>query len=163
MPYPIAEKRLARSKASALSLSATVISTFPCSGICTPLATRALYSALSRVPSPPSASPVDFISGPSTVSTLRSLAKENTGAFTNTAFLGSCLYPGVRPWSLTDCPRIARAAILPIATPVILLRKGTVRELRGLTSSTYTRFSLSTINWILYSPIKWKPLPIRAV
>ena len=43
------------------------------------------------------ASPVDFISGPKTVSTLRNFANENTGALTKTLSLSSGWYPGVKP------------------------------------------------------------------
>ena len=58
-------------------------------GTLTPLATNALYNAFSKFTSLPKASPVDFISGPNTVSTLRNFANENTGALTKTLSLSS--------------------------------------------------------------------------
>ncbi|CJC08801.1 Uncharacterised protein [Streptococcus pneumoniae] len=51
-----------------------------------PEATNPLYNAFSSVKSLPITSPVDFISGPNVVSTERSFANENTGAFTYTSF-----------------------------------------------------------------------------
>ena len=52
--------------------------------------THLLYKAFSNVSSPPKASPVDFISGPKVVSTLRSFAKEKTGALTKTRSPSGC-------------------------------------------------------------------------
>ena len=43
---------------------------------------NALYCAIARSGAMPIASPVDFISGPSTASTAGSFAMEKTGAFT---------------------------------------------------------------------------------
>src|SRR5205807_1957447 len=42
----------------------------------------------------------------------------------------------IRPRSLSFLPTMIRAAILASGTPMALLTKGTVREARGLTSST---------------------------
>ncbi len=81
-PYPISLNRLASISASSLSLSPMVKSTFPYSPISYPAAIMALYSALLSDLSRPMTSPVDFISGPRAMSTLRSLLKEKTGIFT---------------------------------------------------------------------------------
>ncbi|MNZ90308.1 hypothetical protein D3C78_1092660 [compost metagenome] len=72
------------STASALSLSATVTMIAPVAGIFIPAPIRPLYKAFAYNLSRPITSPVDFISGPSVGSTLRSLAKENTGTLTDT-------------------------------------------------------------------------------
>ena len=125
-----------------------------------PEATKALYNAFSKLTSLPKASPVDFISGPKTVSTLRNFANENTGALTKTLSLSSGWYPGVKPWSSILSPNTHLVAIWDIGTPVILDKNGTVREERGFTSNTYTLFSLSTMNWMLYKPTNSKPSPI---
>ena len=80
--YPISVKLRANSTASSLSLLPIVNRIRPCIGIFIPAATNALYKAFSNVLSFPIASPVDFISGPKEISTLRNFENENTGAFT---------------------------------------------------------------------------------
>ena len=83
----------------------------------------------------PIASPVDFISGPRYESTLASLFMEKTGALTATR---SCrgTSPVDQPRSASVRPSMTFVASRTIGTPVTLERKGTVRDARGLTSST---------------------------
>src|SRR5580658_357064 len=71
--------------ASALSTSATLHRAPPVVGISPRAATKAFSSAAPRSVSIPMTSPVDFISGPSAVSTSISLTVENTGALTATS------------------------------------------------------------------------------
>ena len=76
-------------------------------------------------------SPVDRISGPSTVSTPGKRANGNTASLT--PIWSSAAAPGR---SLSVSPAIIRAAILAIGMPITLATNGTVREARGFTSST---------------------------
>ena len=78
-------------------------------------------------------SPVDFISGPRMVSTPGNRTNGNTGALTNTPATSRS---STSPRSLSVFPTITRAAILASGTPVAFDRYGTVRDARGLTSST---------------------------
>ena len=93
-------------------------------------------------------SPVDFISGPRAMSTFLSFPKENTGIFT-----AYCFSSGRRPRGMFCfvrlTPKMAWVAISAMGIPVILLRKGTVLELLGFTSSTKTLPLWSTTNWML--------------
>src|SRR5258708_4840293 len=86
-------------------------------------------------------SPVDFISGPSTVSTPGNFDQGKTGDFTK--------YPEPVERSAerstlsgrnsrSFLPVIRRAAIFARGTPVALETKGTVREALGFTSITYS-------------------------
>ena len=100
-----------------------------------PEAANALRNAPCRLPAIPIASPVDFISGPRYESTAASLFMENTGAFTATSGLGGTR-PVAQPSSASFAPSMTRVARLTMGTPVTLDRNGTVREARGLTSST---------------------------
>src|SRR5712692_6329081 len=68
--------------ASSLSASAMEQRAAPSGGRSCMVARNALYCAWGRSNAIPMASPVDFISGPRTASTARSLAMEKTGAFT---------------------------------------------------------------------------------
>ena len=93
-------------------------------------------------------SPVERISGPSRLSTtlpslVRKRLKGRTASLTD---IGA--WAGIRPPSPVGgsipsarssamvAPSITRAAALAIGTPVALATKGTVREARGLASST---------------------------
>jgi hypothetical protein len=78
-------------------------------------------------------SPVDFISGPSTVSTCGNLMKGNTDSLTATCRHSVASIPAIA--SMLS-PSIARVAILARGTPIALETNGTVREARGFTSST---------------------------
>ena len=91
--------------------------------------------AAGSVRSMPIASPVDFISGPRYESTAGSLLMENTGAFTATSSRAGTS-PVCWPRSDRRSPSITRVASFTIGTPVTLERNGTVRDARGLTSST---------------------------
>ena len=71
--------------------------------------------------------------GPRMRSTPGKRAKGNTASFTATC--GAALRRSSRK-SASRSPAITRAAILAIGTPVALATNGTVREARGLTSST---------------------------
>ncbi|OQC18811.1 MAG: hypothetical protein BWX71_02689 [Deltaproteobacteria bacterium ADurb.Bin072] len=81
----------------------------------------------------PMTSPVDFISGPRATLMLGNRLKGNTDSFTDT-----CLGVGflVKPSSLRLCPSMTLVASCATGTPMALLTKGTVRDARGLTSST---------------------------
>ena len=98
----------------------------------------------------PMTSPVDFISGPSAVSTSMSFTVENTGAFTATSGRAGTS-PLFQPRSASRWPRMTRVARSTICTPVTLLRNGTVRDARGFTSSTWGT-PRKTTNWMLQSP-----------
>ena len=82
-------------------------------------------------------SPVDFISGPSTVSTPGKRANGNTASLTPIwrAAPGS-KFCGASSKLASDSPAMMRAAILATGRPITLATNGTVREARGLTSST---------------------------
>jgi hypothetical protein len=119
----------------ALSGSFTVMMTRPSLGRCVPAEICALANAIPNESSKPIASPVERISGPSSGSTSGSLLKGKTASFTATPPTGiSSGSPKLASFS----PTISRAAILASGTPVALETKGTVREARGFTSSTYT-------------------------
>ena len=91
-----------------------------------------------------------------------SLAKEKAGALTYHQ-LRSGRIMSVMPCSASDSPSMARVAMRTRLTPVDLDRNGTLREARGLTSMTNTRFELSTMNWMLNSPTMPMPRPSRVV
>ncbi len=78
-------------------------------------------------------SPVDFISGPREGSTEMSFEKENTGAFTPKKGISSAI-PSLIPNSWNVYPKATFVAMEIMGTPVILLKKGTVRLARGFTS-----------------------------
>ena len=81
----------------------------------------------------PITSPVERISGPSTGSTPGNLTKGKTGSLMKKLVTVSS---SGRLNSDSVRPVITRAAILASGTPVAFDTKGTVREARGLTSST---------------------------
>ena len=86
----------------------------------------------------PMTSPVERISGPRIGSTPGNLLNGNTASLTEK--YGGTISRGASPWSarcvFSACPTMQRAAILASGWPVALETKGTVREARGLTSST---------------------------
>ena len=116
-----------------LSLLFTLMKTQPRSGRRWPAAIIALPKAAPKLSAPPITSPVDFISGPRMVSTPGKRTNGNTGLFTNTP---AARRSSTRPSSASVRPAATRAAILAIGTPVAFEMYGTVREERGLTSST---------------------------
>ena len=76
-------------------------------------------------------SPVDFISGPSMVSTLGNLLKGNTGSL-----IEMLLFLAILNFeSFNALPIATFSAILTIGFPVALATKGTVLLLRGFTSN----------------------------
>ena len=91
----------------------------------------------------PITSPVDFISGPRTVSWPRKRPKGSTASFTEMgASIGrvppspvSGSIPSARSSAMV-APSMTRAQALASGTAVALLTNGTVREARGLASRT---------------------------
>ena len=92
-----------------------------------------LANALGNDVSRPMASPVDFISGPRTVSTPGNLMNGSTASLTALCGVATS---SVKPSSFRVLPAMTRAASLASGTPVALLTNGMVREARGLTSRT---------------------------
>ena len=94
-------------------------------------------------------SPVERISGPRTASTprpslLRKRFHGRTASLTEIPFATPSPVAGrsfsERSWAIVE-PTEILAAALASATPVAFETKGTVREARGLASSTYKVFS----------------------
>ncbi len=98
-----------------------------------------LTNAIPKLRSMPITSPVERISGPSTVSTVGKRLKGSTASFTATwpPSAGGRSRPSARS-SASVAPPITRAATLASGTPVALLTNGTVRLARGLASRMYT-------------------------
>ncbi len=116
-----------------LSWSLTVTTIFsPPVGRWFPADVWALPKAIPNESSKPMTSPVDRISGPSSVSTSKRL-NGNTASFTATPLTWGSLST---PRAAMGSPAITRAASRARGTPVALPTKGTVRDARGLTSST---------------------------
>src|SRR3990172_8665512 len=107
----------------------------PSRGSTVPAANWLLANAIENRSLTPITSPVERISGPSTISTPENLMNGNTASFTETC-AGSGSF--VTPCSASDTPAITLAAILATGSPVALATNGTVRLARGFTSSTYT-------------------------
>ena len=98
-----------------------------------PAASWLLANAIENRSLTPITSPVDRISGPSTISTPENLMNGNTASFTETCDgIGS----SVMPCSASETPAITLAAIFATGMPVAFATNGTVRLARGLTSST---------------------------
>ena len=115
-----------------LSPSRTDTNTVPARGTLEPPPSWLLANAMSNERSSPITSPVDFISGPSTVSTPGKRANGNTASLTPTwSKRGGC-----RLKLASGSPAMMRAAILATGRPITLATNGTVREARGFTSST---------------------------
>src|SRR6187200_2613269 len=100
-----------------------------------PEAASDLPKAIATLNDTPITSPVDRISGPKIVSTPGNLLNGNTDSFTAT-----CVGKGASsiPRSSSEFPTITLAATFASGRPVAFATKGTVREARGFTSSTYT-------------------------
>jgi hypothetical protein len=77
-------------------------------------------------------SPVERISGPSTVSTPAKRANGNTASLTAMWSYGL----SVRPKLARVSPAMILAAMAATGWPMVLATNGTVREARGFTSST---------------------------
>ena len=107
--------------------------TLPLFGSTVPAAIWLLANAMGKLSLTPITSPVDFISGPSTMSMPANLTKGKTASLTeNCCGTGSWKYP----CSASDTPTITLAAALASGIPVAFETKGTVRLARGFTSST---------------------------
>src|SRR5438132_399009 len=104
-------------------------------------------------------SPVDFISGPSTASSPGKRAKGSTGFFTATS-AGSGGSDGAR--SASRAPAMMRAASRASGSPTAFDTNGTVREARGLASSTYST-SFLTAYCTFKSPRTPSARPSRAL
>jgi hypothetical protein len=107
-----------------------------------------LANAAPNFPSIPITSPVDFISGPRSVSTSGNLMKGNTASLTLT---WAGITSSRNPRSGSRRPTMTFAASFARGTPIALLTNGTVREARGLTS----RMKISpfwTANWTFIRP-----------
>ena len=141
---PRSAKRLTNGVTVGLSASLTVTITERASSLRSPgrrlpADTCALANAMPKESSTPMASPVERISGPSSVSTSKR-PNGNTASLTATPFtLGS----SGTSMSASRWPAMTRAAIRASGTPVALPTNGTVRDARGFTSSTYTCPSLT--------------------
>jgi hypothetical protein len=121
------------SPSRARSLGLTVTSTDPASGSAYPAWIWAFAYARPKSESMPITSPVLFISGPSRTSTPGNLRKGKTGCFTATRYGAGVR---VNPSSSRLLPAMTSAPILASCTPTAFATYGTVREARGLTSST---------------------------
>ena len=114
----------------------------PESGSRVPAAIWLLAKARPKVMSTPMTSPVERISGPSSVSTPGKRSKGSTASLTLT-WSSTRTRPiasaGSSPSSRSPAsvwPTMTRAAAMASGTPVALATKGTVRLARGLASST---------------------------
>src|SRR5919202_2062607 len=119
--------------AAGLSPSVTEMNTVPEAGSSAPAAPWALPKAAGESAAIPMTSPVDLISGPSRASALGKRPKGSTASLTDTC-------PSVRGSSSSRSesrsPSIRRHATLASGTPTAFEANGTVREARGLASST---------------------------
>ena len=114
-----------------------------------PAATIAFASAMPGSPSIPITSPVDFISGPSTVSTPGNRPNGRTAAFTRrvrevpvVVRIGGQHAVGARARRAYR-PVSTSVAIRASDTPITFETNGTVREARGFASSTQIRSSFT--------------------
>ena len=129
------------SSTNRLSASFTETNTAPSLGSFVPPASWLLAKARakaasggspSRRQSRPITSPVERISGPSTVSTPGKRANGKTASFTATWSPAWSL----RPKPASGSPAMTLAAMAAIGAAIALATNGTVREARGLTSNT---------------------------
>jgi hypothetical protein len=120
-------------KDAALCSSGTETNAMPSFGILVPAATCAFANAAPKVVSMPMTSPVDFISGPRTVSTPGNLMNGNTASLTLTC---TGMRSAVKPISSSERPIMHWTATFASGTPMAFETNGTVRLARGFTSST---------------------------
>jgi hypothetical protein len=111
----------------------TVKNAMPSSGRLVPIASQALANASPKRGEMPMTSPVDFISGPSSVSSPGNLRKGKTGALMKKSTGGRS---GGSPRDSIDRPAARSAAARAMGTPMAFETNGTVREALGLTSRT---------------------------
>ena len=145
---PQAASRRATATTASFATSGTERKALPAVGRSVPAPTCALAKAAPKLPSMPITSPVDFISGPSTVSTPGNLMNGNTASLTLTC---AGRTSAMKPCASSERPTMQRAPILASGTPIALLTNGTVRLARGFTSRTKTHFAL-TANWTFMRP-----------
>jgi hypothetical protein len=136
------------STACGLSASLTLRNTLPSVGRPGLAAACAFAKAIPRSASRPITSPVERISGPSAIVAPGEPTKGNTASFTHQCFGATSR---VKPSSESFIPVITFAASFASGTPIALATKGTVRDARGLTSSTYSWPSLIA-NWTFMRP-----------
>ena len=132
---PSSIKRAATGTRDDLSRSWVDRKTVPWVGRASPAPSSALAYAIPKLVAEPITSPVDRISGPSTVS---APGKRRKGS---TASLIACRGgwgSSVSPTSARDSPAINRVAKRASGFPVALATKGTVREARGFASMMKT-------------------------
>src|SRR6266511_4109043 len=163
-PNPSSASRRTAKRTARLSRFATETKTVPPPGRAAPVACWALARASPRLGAIPITSPVERISGPSTVSTPGNLPNGRTAALTATWGIRRCAPPNA---SMSSARRSARrapamtlAASFASGSPVALPTNGTVREARGLASSTYGTSSRTAI-WTFSSPRIPKALAIE--
>jgi hypothetical protein len=111
----------------------TLTNTLPRIGQAHAAASCDFTNASPNVSPTPITSPVDFISGPRIVSTPGNLMNGNTASLTEK--YGGTISPST-PCSSRLLPAMQRAAIFASGRPVAFDTYGTVRDARGLTSST---------------------------
>ena len=133
---PSAGERLGDRHDPALSACRTERNAVPVVGSGRPAARSALANAVGRSAALAITSPVERISGPSTGSEPGKREKGSTAALTLTSSGGR----SSRQLELVQSarPAASRTAASTRLTPVALLANGTVRDARGLTSSTET-------------------------
>ena len=145
--------------AAGLSVSVTVMNTVPATGSCAPAAAWALAKAVGKSGAIPMTSPVLRISGPISGSVPAKRSNGSTASLTDTC--PRARSPG-RSRSPRRAPSMIRQASRASGTPVALETNGTVREARGLASSTYSS-SPWTANCTLRSPTTPSPSAIARV
>ena len=148
IPYPSSASDRATGTTSALYLSVMEMKMVPEEGRADPAAIAAFAYAAPNSASMPMTSPVDFISGPSSVSAPANLSNGRTASLTATwVRTGS----SVKPTSARVSPAIRRAACAARGAPTAFATKGTVRDARGLASMMKTSPSW-TAYWMLSRP-----------
>ena len=131
---PSACSSRATATARGLSPFFTVMQTVPRVGRREPAPSWLFSIASPKVAPTPITSPVERISGPRIGSTPGNLLNGNTASLTEK--YGGTTSPRDALLARSDWPTMQRAAILASGWPVALDTNGTVREARGLTSST---------------------------
>src|SRR5215472_10803758 len=160
---PRSASRLTGKTMARLSLFATDTNTRPLTGSDPYTASCDFPYAVPNIESIPITSPVERISGPSTVSTPAPEASRNrpngsTASLTATGESSGSVPPSLSAGStpdersdVIDDPSITSAAAFASGTAVALDTNGTVREARGFASSTYSTPAASAY-WTFSSP-----------
>ena len=140
------------------SLGDTVIKMVPSEGSNCCAATCALKKASPKESAIPSTSPVERISGPRTGSTSGNMLNGKTASLTPKYGI----IRDLRPSSSSFLPNISWVATLAMETLQTFDTSGTVREARGLASSTYTTL-FAMAYWIFIRPTTLSSLAILLV